>query len=131
MLDLTKPVRHRDNNAMSVKIIGQMDQSEDHYDEPMLIVVTTAHSGRQRVGYRHMDGHHPNGLIHFDLVNVNIGHIANIYHTKLNRTLAKALQILWRENQPLAVVEVIQSIDKDANQCDILTYFRGLFGSPS
>ena len=128
MLDITKPVRHRDQSNIAVKIIGQIEKSEDHHDRPMLIVVTQPTGGRQRVGYRNLDGSHPNGITGLDLVNEGTGLVASIYHTKITAALANALMILWRENHTMAVVDVVRSIDPNIHQSDILKYFSGLWG---
>jgi hypothetical protein len=128
MLDLTKPVRHRGNN-LKVRLLGQLAKADDFSGRRMLVVVTTDPTdSSERVAYREIDGRHPNGLAHFDLVYFDKSKAASLYQT-MDPKLAEALKVLWRAEQWGPALDVMVGLDGTLDVADVRHYFEGLFGA--
>lgn len=124
MFDPTKPVRHR-NNADKVRIVATINS--DSHNAMMLVVVTTNASGRERIGYRTLSGAHPNGMEAYDLVNVDISHVANVYHT-MNSKIANAVGLLWSAGERRSAIDVMVNLDQTLIRVEVEKYFEGLWG---
>jgi len=124
MFDPTKPVRHR-NHTDKVRIVATINS--DSHNAMMLVVVTTNASGRERIGYRTLSGDHPNGMEAYDLVNVDISAVANVYHT-MNSKIANAVGLLWAAGERRSAIDAMMNLDQTLIRVEVEKYFESLWG---